>query len=78
MACRVGMTTNPADRKSHWQNKVNGFRNWRILASGLTYDQAETREKSEAKSGGCDHGSGGQRVSGAVWSVYKFEFDSYK
>ena len=40
MACRVGMTTNPAEREQHWRSRVTGFRNWQILASGLTYRQA--------------------------------------
>lgn len=76
MACRVGMTTNSAERERYWRSRVTGFRNWQILASGLTYHQAQDREAEEARKGGCVHGAGGEYKPGPVWSVYKFEYTS--
>ena len=69
MACRVGSSTNPQARIEHWKEK-EGHTSGRVLHSGLTYDQAQTKEKSEAASRNCTASGGGQRVSGNVWSVY--------
>ena len=69
MACRVGMSTNPSERIQHWKNE-EGHTHHQILASGLTYDEALKRERNEAQTRNCRQSSGGQRVSGRVWSVY--------
>lgn len=69
MACRIGMSTNPQERIRHWKN-AEGHTHSKILASGLTYRQAQERETSEARSRGCQHSGGGRFVAGRVWSVY--------
>ena len=69
MVCRVGMSTDPQSRINYWKNK-EGHTHSKILAQGLTYNQAQARESSEANARGCRHSGGGQHVSGSVWSVY--------
>ena len=74
LMCRVGMTTNPSERRRYWESQHPGLRNWRVLVSGLTYDEAQARERREAQRRGCEAEEGGPRVPGRVWSVYYFEF----
>lgn len=69
MACRVGSSTNPQERIDHWK-RAEGYTQSRILASGLTYEQAQKAERQEAAASGCTASGGGARVPGAVWSVY--------
>ena len=75
MPCRVGMSTNPQERRQYWSGQVRNLHNWRILASGLTYEQALAREENEARQRGCVAEPGGPRMDGPVWSVYYFEHD---
>ena len=70
MACRVGMSTDPQERIRHWKAK-EGHTQGSVLASGLSYDQALAREKSEATKGGCHQSGGGPRNGLSNWSVYK-------
>ena len=72
MACRVGMSTNPAERIEHWK-RVEGCASGTVIASGLTYDEAAARERQKALAGGCRQSGGGPRVEGRVWSVYRME-----
>lgn len=69
MACRVGMSHDPQSRIDYWK-AVEGHTYSSILASGLTYDGALAREKSEAQTRGCKYGPGGERKAGRVYSVY--------
>ncbi|WP_424947548.1 hypothetical protein [Candidatus Spongiihabitans sp.] len=36
MACRIGMTTNPGERKRYWEGQHPTLRNWRILSRHRT------------------------------------------
>ena len=69
MGCRVGMSTHPYDRIDYWKAQ-EGHTYGRVLASGLTYQEALDREKSEAQGRDCFYYGGGSYVSGKVWSVY--------
>lgn len=72
MACRIGMSTNPADRIAYWK-RVEGHTDGSILASGLTYSGAQSLEAREARSHGCRSGPGGDPGLDRyrrVWSVY--------
>ena len=74
MACRVGMTTNPEERRQYWQRRYPyTFRNWVVLARNLTYDVAASTEDAVARRDGCAAEPGGPRIPGNVWSVYRFE-----
>ena len=69
MACRVGMSTNPQERIDYWK-RAEGHTWGQILASGLTYAEAQNREAQEARNRGCYQAPGGAYVAGPVWSVY--------
>ena len=63
------MSTNPQKRIDDWK-KEEGHTDGKILASGLTYEEALKREKEEAEERNCRQSGGGERVAGNVWSVY--------
>ena len=69
MGCRVGMSRYPHTRIDYWK-KQEGHTHGEILASGLTYDQATARERTEAVRRGCVQSPGGQRDTNSDWSVY--------
>lgn len=75
MACRVGMTTDPAARKSYWQGQHPTMRNWTILASGLSREEAQKKEDDFARFGNCTASGGGNDPDRLkAWSVYRFEY----
>lgn len=76
MGCRVGITTNPEDRKQDWERKYPNLKGWEILASYSYRPLAEAREEDEAGRRGCDTHQGGREPDreGAQWFVYHFEF----
>ena len=70
MACRVGMSTTPYTRMKYWREE-EGYTKSAILGKNLTYEEALALEAEKKKEYDCDKGSpGGERVPGAVWSVY--------
>ena len=72
MACRVGISKNPAERIQHWKDQ-EGHTYSTILANGLTYDAAQRREVKEAGERGCHSAPGGDPGDDRnryVWSVY--------
>ena len=75
MACRIGMSKYPRLRIDHWRKKCNGRFRGKILASDLTYDQAQRREEQEAIICGphCKQEPGGPRSKGKVYSVYRVD-----
>lgn len=73
MPCRVGITTNPAGRKSYWEGQVVGLKNWQILAKYATKAEAQVYETTYAESHGCHASPGGQDAIGP-WFVYHFEY----
>ena len=77
MSCRVGITTNPEERKRYWQNRVNGFRAWNIIGQYPTKDQAQQHEDNYARQSGCEAHAGGPDTPG-TWYVYTFQFTSPK
>lgn len=60
----------PEDRIDYWID-LEGHIDGEILASDLTYKQAQKREANEARRRGCFHKAGGARRPGRVWSVYR-------
>lgn len=77
MPCRVGITTNPQERRAFWESQVHGLRNWRILAKYSTKKEAQDHETRHALSYNCK-ASGGGRDADGIWHVYKFEFTRSK
>ena len=70
---RVGMTTDPDERKSYWKKEHPTLENWEIVASKLTYDEAQEKE-NEYRRRGYEGSPGGPRVQGKVYSVYTFKY----
>ena len=74
MACRIGTTTDLTTMRAYWKSQHPQLRNWKILASALSYYEALNREKVEALNRGCVYTPRAHYVEGNVWSVYCFEF----
>ena len=77
MPSRVGMTTNPEERKAHWQANVHGFSNWRIVLRGLTYNQAHAKEMEYRGRGYVGH-QGGSPKTGNNYVIYTFDYTREK
>lgn len=77
MQCRVGMTTNPDERKAYWERQVVGFSNWQILGKYQSREKAQEAETLYARKFGCQAHPGGQE-SGGQWVVYKFDYTRMK
>ena len=73
MPCRVGITTNPKERKAAWESQVVGLSNWRILANYPSREEAQTHEDSYAQRNGCQAAHGGAPAKGP-WYVYRFDY----
>ncbi|MGI9337786.1 MAG: GIY-YIG nuclease family protein [Gammaproteobacteria bacterium] len=74
MACKIGMTTNPGERKRYWQGKYPNLQNWMILARYDTKSVAQLAEYHlAAKYGGVVDGGGAGNENGE-WVVYKFDY----
>ena len=75
MTCRIGMSSKPLERITHWERQCDGHFNSKILVSGLTYDDAQMREFLEAAICGdsCIQEPGGESKPGSVYSVYRVD-----
>ena len=77
MACRVGMTTNLADRERYWRSVHRNLTGWQVL-SGPHYsrEDAQAEEDRLAKQYGCIASGGGADPSDpyAKWYVYGFDY----
>ena len=73
MPIRVGITTNPAQRKAYWESQVVGLKNWKILASYTSKNKAIEHEKRYAERYKAKLSTGGVDGSGS-WSVYRFDY----
>ena len=74
MPCRIGMTTNPGERRRHWEGRHPTLRDWQILQRNLTYSQALREEERLAKQYGCHQAGGGQYVAGVNYVIYRFDY----
>ena len=72
MACRVGITTDLADRERYWRSQYPTLRNWTHISTHATQAAAQAREDEEAKRRGCESSAGGPNIPGP-WYVYYFE-----
>ena len=73
MPCRVGITSDPARRRSEWESSVVGFRNWRIIGTHQTREQAQQHEEQYARQHGCQASNGGHNTKGP-WHEYHFDY----
>ena len=60
MLCIAGISTEPKERKKDWEKQVVGFRNWRIVLSNVSREEAQAKEDKLVE-GGCE-GSPGRGV----------------
>ena len=74
MACRIGMTTNPGERKRHWESKHSTLRNWQILERHNTKSAAQQAETRLARELGCEAAPGGPGDEHDNWCIYKFDY----
>ncbi len=77
MGCRIGMSTDPEERKRYWESQYEGFADWEILAEGLSKDAAQEKETELAAQRGCESSPGGEGPDEG-WSVYYFTFTGKK
>ena len=77
MPCRVGITTDPDNRKIYWAGRVVGFKNWRILAKYKSKERAQGHEDLYAKRNNCRAHAGGPDTPG-MWYVYRFDYTREK
>ena len=74
MACRIGITTNPGERKRHWESEHPTLRNWEILARHPSKSAAQLAETRLARQHGCQASPGGDGPEIGKWCVYKFDY----
>ena len=74
MPCRIGITTDPQERRAYWQNQHPTLRNWQILGVYPTKSQAQQVETQTARNRGCQASPGGAGPEAAQWSVYYFDY----
>lgn len=80
MGCRIGITTDLATRKAHWELVYRGMQNWQVLAGPLSKAQAQAEETRLAGQYGCEAHAGGDDpdVPGLSWYVYGFNHNGRK
>ena len=74
MACRIGITTDLAEREAYWRRQHPGLRNWTVYRRNLTQSDAQAEENRLRQQWGCDGAPGGPSRLGPVWSVYGFDY----
>lgn len=77
MAMRLGMTSRPYERIKEWQKIYPNLRNWRILETGLTYNQALKKEndyRNSLEKFDIESQPGGMPKQGFIYCIYVFEY----
>ena len=78
MGCRIGMATDVAARVNQLkrEGKVPQWAAYFTVESGLTYNEANTREKALRTECGphCEGQPGGGYKTGPAWSVYRIDW----
>ncbi len=72
MACRAGITTRLDERKTEWQQRYPGMRNWQAFGPFSSRSTAQKWEDSQP----CEKSGGGADpdAPGAKWYGYRFDF----
>lgn len=83
MPCRLGITTDPEERRIYWQNQAIGFADWQILNSFRSKAAAKEYETGYALRNGCEAALGDSDATGTGreyevqynwWYVYHFDY----
>ena len=72
MACQIGITTNPTQRKQEWQNTYPRLHGWEVLEQHASKTAAQAAETRLARAHGCNAQAGGSGPEYATWHVYRF------
>ena len=75
MGKQVGITHDPEQRKKQWKVKYPKLKNWDIVASGLTHQEAQAMEDDYVDKKGYEGSHGGEKKQGKVYSVYTFSHE---
>ena len=74
MACRIGITTDVAERRAHWLRQHPRMTNWQVLEVHNTRTAAQAAETRLASRYNCQAHAGGGGAERAQWSVYYFQY----
>ncbi len=74
MACRIGITTNPSERRRAWEREHPRLYGWEILGRYSTKSAAQAAEYRLAAQHGCESSPGGAGQENDNWRVYKFHY----
>lgn len=81
MPCRVGITTDPEQRKRDWESRVVGLRNWQTHDWYWNKEDAQAEENRLVKHcrayedrGECHGKAGGGDPKDYGWTVYSFDY----
>ena len=81
MPCRVGITTDPEQRKMYWAGRVAGFKNWQT--HGWHWDKKDAQAEEDylvencsafEDRGTCHGKAGGGSPRENGWTVYSFDY----
>jgi hypothetical protein len=88
MPYKIGITTNPEERRVYWQNRTTGFTNWQILEIFRSKAAAKEYETEYALRHGCEEAPGDLDFLGREkesvtdheywWYVYCFGYETEK
>lgn len=74
MPCRVGMTTDPDERRRYWESQYPTLHDWVILGHYRSKSEAQKAETMFADKNGCVSHPGGDGPEIADWVVYGFRY----
>jgi len=76
VACRIGITTNLAKRKTYWSNVHSTFSDWKVLGGPMSRQKAQNMETQLAKQYRCEAHPGGDEPDNpsTSWYVYYFTY----
>jgi hypothetical protein len=73
MACRVGITTRPQERRAEWLREYPTMHSWQLFGPFASREQAQAWEDLQRA---CVRSGGGAEpdFAGARWWGYRFDF----
>ncbi len=74
MRKRVGITTDPEQRRKDWEKEYPTLRDWNIVKRELTYEEAQALENVYKSTKEYEGHEGGPPKAGRVYSVYTFSY----
>lgn len=72
MPCRIGITTNPDNRRAFWDGRVQGLNRFQLISKHYSKSAAQAAENQKADAHGCNSNPGGSGPELATWYVYHF------